>query len=103
MLCKRQCSFLYTDADANANADADAEFSKWPVKFLLKPLTLNKSILKQKRKYLNSIRLFPFFISFYYWDEINQKSSIKEDTRKMKNCKADNIPEKRFFYKIYWK
>ena len=55
---------------------------------------------------MNSIRVFPFFISFFCWNEINKKSPIKEDTRKIKNCKAieedtrkmenckaDNIPE----------
>ena len=33
---------------------------------------------------------------------MNKKSSIKEDTRKMENCKADNIPEK-VFNRSYWK
>ena len=49
-------------------------------------------VLEQKSKYLNSIRVFHFFISFFCWNEIN-KSLIKEDTRKMESCKADNIPE----------
>ena len=49
-------------------------------------------VLEQKSKYLNSIRVFTFFISFFCWNEIN-KSLMKEDTRKMENCKADNIPE----------
>ena len=53
-------------------------------------------MLEQKSKYLNSIRVFPFFISFFCWNEINKKSPIKEDTAKMENHKADNIPEKRF-------
>ena len=35
------------------------------VKFLLKSLTLNKSILEQKSKYLNSIMVLPFF-SFHF-------------------------------------
>ena len=51
-------------------------------------------------KYLNSIRVFPFFILFFCWNKINKKSSIKEDTRKMENCKADNIPGKRFLQKL---
>ena len=34
-------------------------------KFLLKSLTSNKSTLVQKSKYLNSIRVLPFFLSFY--------------------------------------
>ena len=66
-------------------------------------------------KYLNSIRVFPFFILFFCWNEINKKSpikedarkienckTIKEDKRKMENCKANNIPEKRFLQN-YWK
>ena len=57
-------------------------------------------MLQQKSKYLNSIRVFPFFISFFCWNEINKKSSIKEDMRKMENRKADNIPEKRFLQKL---
>ena len=63
-------------------------------------------MLEQKSKYLNSIRVFPFFISFFCWNEIKKeinkwkKSSIKEDTRKMENCKTDNIPEKRFLEKL---
>ena len=70
-------------------------------------------MLKEKSKYLNSIRVFPFFISFFCWNEINKKSpikedtrkienckAIKEDTRKMENCKANNIPEKRFLQKL---
>ena len=37
-------------------------WSKLPsVKFLFKSLTSNKLILEQKSKYLNSIRVFPFF------------------------------------------
>ena len=40
---------------------------------------------------MNSIRVFPFFISFFCWNEISKKSSIKEDTRKMENCKANHI------------
>ena len=31
---------------------------------------------------------------------MNNKSSTKEDTRKMENCKADNIPEKHFLQKL---
>ena len=34
---------------------------------------------------------FPFFISFFCWNEISKKSSIKEDTRKMENCKTNHI------------
>ena len=40
---------------------------------------------------MNSTRVFPFFISFFCWNEINKKSSAKEDTRKMENCKANHI------------
>ena len=50
------------------------------VKFLLNSLTSNKSILEQKSKYLNSIRVFPFF----HFSEIFSKR-----TRKMENYKAD--------------
>ena len=46
---------------------------------------------REKSKYLNSIRVFPFFISFFCWNEISKKSSIKEDTRKMENCKTNHI------------
>ena len=54
-------------------------------------------MLEQKSKYLNSIRVFPFLISFFCW---NNKFSIKEDPRKMENCKTDNISEKRFSEKL---
>ena len=57
-------------------------------------------MLVQKSKYLNSIRVFPFFILFFYLNEINKKSWITEHTRKMENCKADNTPEKRFLQKL---
>ena len=40
---------------------------------------------------MNFIRVFPFFISFFCCNEISKKSSIKEDTRKMENCKANHI------------
>ena len=45
--------------------------------------------------------VFPFFISFFCWNETATKSSTKEDRRKMENCKADNIAEKLF--RSYWK
>ena len=58
-------------------------------------------MFKQKSKYLNCIRVFLFFISFFCWNEINKKKSlIKEDTRKMENHKADNIPEKCILQKL---
>ena len=69
--------------------------------FLWKSLTSNKSILQRKSKYLNYIRVFPFFISFFCWNETNTKSSVKEERRKMENCKADNTAEKLF--RSYWK
>ena len=69
--------------------------------FLRKSLTSNKSVLQRKSKYLNSIRVFPFFISFFCWNETNTKSSIKEYRRKMENCKAGNIAEK--IFRSYWK
>ena len=31
---------------------------------------------------------------------MNKKSPIKEDTRTIGNCKADNIPGKRFFTEV---
>ena len=34
---------------------------------------------------------FTFFISFFCWNEISKKFSIKEDTRKMENCKTNHI------------
>ena len=40
---------------------------------------------------MNSIRVFPFFILFFCWNETNNKSSIKEDTRKMENCRPNHI------------
>ena len=77
----------------------------------MKSLTPNKSVLEQENKYLDSIRVFPFL--FHFSVEINKKSSIKEDTRKIKNCKAikedtrkmenckaNNIPEKCFFTEV---
>ena len=42
--------------------------------------------------YLRSSKIF--------LNEVNKKSSIKEDTRKMENWKSDNIPEKRFLQKL---
>ena len=69
--------------------------------FFWKSLMSNKSILERKSKYLNSMRVFPFFISFFCWNETTTKSSTKEDRRKMENCKADNITEKLF--RSYWK
>ena len=57
-------------------------------------------MLEQKSKYLNYIGVFPFFISVFCWNETNKKSSIKEDTRKMENCKTENIPVKRFLEKL---
>ena len=57
--------------------------------FFWKSLTSNKSILEWKSKYLNSIRAFPFLISFFCWNQTNSKFLIKEDRRKMENCKAD--------------
>ena len=51
-------------------------------------------MLEQKSKYLNSIRIFPFFISFFCWNEIKKKSSIKEHTRKMGNYKTNHILER---------
>ena len=57
-------------------------------------------MLEQKSKYLNSITVFPIFISFLCWNEINMKSSINEDTRKMGNCKAHKIPGKQFLQKL---
>ena len=44
-----------------------------------------------------SLGFSPFF---QFPVKINKKPSIKEDTRKMENCKADNIPEKRFLQKL---
>ena len=38
-----------------------------------------------------SVGISLFFISFFCWNEISKKSSIKEDTRKMENCKANHI------------
>ena len=43
---------------------------------------------------MNSIRVFPFFISFFCWNEISKKSSIKEDTRIIENCKANYISDR---------
>ena len=69
--------------------------------FFWKSLTSSKSILERKSKYLNSTRVFPFFISFFCWNETSTKSSTKEDRRKMEYCKANNIAEKLFG--SYWK
>ena len=40
---------------------------------------------------MNSIRVFAFSISFFCWNEITKKSSIKEDTRKVESCNANHI------------
>ena len=42
-------------------------------------LSLYKRSLKSK--YLSSIRVFPFFISFFCWNEIKKKPSIKVSRR----------------------
>ena len=72
-----------------------------PSNFFRKSLTWNKPYLERKSKYLNSIRVFPFFISFFCWNETNTKFSIKEDRRKMENCKVDIFADKLF--RSYWK
>ena len=67
------------------------------VKFLLKSLTSNKLILVQKSKYLNSIRVLPFFLSFFCWNEINKKSS-REGTRKIRSSRISlQLYQKRDF------
>ena len=40
---------------------------------------------------MNFIRIFPFFYFIFCWNEISKKSSIKDDTGRMENCKANNI------------
>ena len=57
----------------------------------MKSLTSNKPILEKKVNIWTLSGYFPFFISFFCWNEISKKSSIKEDTRKMENCKANHI------------
>ena len=49
-------------------------------------------MLEKNSKYLNSIRVFPFFSV----EMKKKKLPIKEDTKKMENCKADNIRDKFF-------
>ena len=61
------------------------------VKILLKSLTSNKSILKKRVNIVTPSGLFPFFISLFCWNRKNKKSSIKEDARKMENCKPNHI------------
>ena len=39
--------------------------------FFGESLTSNKSILERKSKYLNSVRVFPFFTPFFCWNETN--------------------------------
>ena len=46
---------------------------------------------RKESKYLNSIMVFSVFIPFFCWNEISKKSSIKEDTWKIENCKANHI------------
>ena len=58
---------------------------------------------REKSKYLNSIRVFAFSISFFCWNEITKKSSIKEDTRKMENCKANHILDRSSHRRCYLK
>ena len=66
-------------------------------KVLLISLTSSKSILAQKSKYLNSIRVLPFFLSFFCWNEINKKSS-REDTRKIRRSRLSlQLYQKRDF------
>ena len=40
---------------------------------------------------MNSIRVFPFFDFILCWNEISKKSSLKEYTKKMENCKVNHI------------
>ena len=40
---------------------------------------------------------FPFLISFFYWNEVNIKSSIKEDTR---YCTIENMAEEIYSEKL---
>ena len=105
---------FFNHKNCNINFSLNTSSDQVPsVEFLLKSLTSNKSILEQESKYLNSIRVFPFFISFSCWNKINKKSlikevtrkienckAVKEYTRKMENCKAYNVPEKRFSQKL---
>ena len=63
-------------------------------KFSFEIFDVKQIYTREKNKYLNSISVFPFFISLFCWNEISKKSSIKEDTRKMKNCKANHILER---------
>ena len=46
--------------------------------------------LKKKENIWTPSRYFPFLVSFFCWNETN-KSSIKEDTRKIENCKINHI------------
>ena len=63
------------------------------VKFLLKSLTSRKSVLEEKVNIWTPSGCFRFFISFFCWNEINKKSSVKEDAWRWKivNCKANHI------------
>ena len=60
-------------------------------KFLLKSLKSHKSMLEKKVNIWTPSGYFPFFISFSCWNEINTKSSIKKDSRKMGNCNVNHI------------
>ena len=57
----------------------------------MKYLKSKKSILEKKVNIWTLPGYFPFFISFFCWNEISKKSSIKEHKRKMENCKANHI------------
>ena len=57
----------------------------------MKFLTSNKSVLEKKVNIPTLSGYFPFFIWFFCWNEISKKSSMKEDTQKMKNFKANHI------------
>ena len=55
---------------------------------LVAPLVVTRCITRLsfykrslKSKYLSSIRVFPFFISFFCWNEIKKKPSIKVSRR----------------------
>ena len=66
--------------------------------------TSNKSFiqLEQNSNIWISFGYFPFAFSFFFWNEVNKKSSIKEDPRFILQecCRAENMVQKIFLEKL---
>ena len=80
----------------NSETSEISEISEILFRVFLFPSFRFCPIAKTENSDLNLGKKFPSFPSF----RPGQKSSIKEDTRKKENCKANNIPEKHFLQKL---